>query len=231
MSEAEYSLESYPTLGQLFARKLKLGKRPIHSGVIHPCDAKLTQGGPIQNEQLIQAKGKYYTLQKFLANQDYWSEFKDGHYLTYYLCPTDYHRVHSPVSGKIVSCTHVPGRLWPVNEWSVQNISELFSVNERTLTLIETERGKLLIVMVGATNVGKISMSFDDDILTNQSHFSREKTNQYTPSVAVEKGAELGVFHMGSTVVVLATPGFFERLPAGYSENTRMGESLKFKEI
>ena len=232
MEEAEYSMDSYATLGQLFTRKLKAGKRPINKGFVHPCDAKLTQGGVILKGQLIQAKGKSYSLQKFLADQNYWQEFEGGHYLTYYLCPTDYHRVHSPVSGKILSCTHVPGRLWPVNPWSVENITQLFAINERTLTLIETDRGKVMLVMVGATNVGKMSMSFDNEIVTNMSHFRRLESKTYQPPISIEKGAELGIFNMGSTVIVLTTPDYFEGLwPEGFSNTTRMGESLSLKEM
>ncbi|MCB0357387.1 MAG: phosphatidylserine decarboxylase, partial [Bdellovibrionales bacterium] len=183
MGEAEHPLDSYASLGQLFTRKLKPGKRPIAEGFVHPCDGKLTQGGIILKGQLVQAKGKNYSIHKFLAEQQGWQDFEGGHYLTYYLCPTDYHRVHFPCSGEVLSCTHVPGRLWPVNPWSVENISQLFSVNERTLTLVETEKGKVMIVMVGATNVGKISMSFDQDIVTNHSHFRQLKTKKYSPPI------------------------------------------------
>ncbi len=225
MSEAEHPIESYETLAQLFARRLKKGKRPIQRGIVHPCDAKLTQSGIITDGKLIQAKGIDYGLKEFLASQSFWAEFQGGSYLTYYLCPTDYHRVHSPISGEIKSCTHVPGRLWPVNPWSVENISQLFAINERTITLIENDKGKIALVMVGATNVGKISMCFDQDIVTNQSHFRKLKSRVYAPSIPIEKGSELGVFNMGSTVVLLFTPGFLAESPR-VDIVTKVGQSL-----
>lgn len=232
MSEATYALESYETIGQLFVRQLKTGKRPIGKGFVHPCDALLTQGGAILHDQLIQAKGKSYSLKKLLADHPQWEKFSGGHYLTYYLCPTDYHRVHSPVTGKIISCTHVPGRLWPVNPWSVENITDLFAVNERTITLIESTEGCIAYIMVGATNVGKMTMSFDSEIVTNQSHFSKLRTKKYQPALPIDKGAELGVFNMGSTVIVLTTPKYFKGLwPSGYQQKVKMGESLKLKEL
>jgi phosphatidylserine decarboxylase len=226
MKEAEKTIEEYTTLAKLFSRKLKPGLRPVGEGFVHPCDGKLTMGSRIENGQLIQAKGKYFNLKSLLAGQEYWSEFEGGHFLTYYLCPTDYHRVHFPEAGKIISCTHVPGVLWPVNKWSVNHISDLFSVNERTLTYMETDKGKLVLIMVGATNVGKITMSFDKNIVTNQSHFRKLQTHNYNPKITVKKGDEVGVFNMGSTVVLLTTPGFFENKPSHYEISTRMGESL-----
>ena len=165
-----------------------------------------------------------------MADIEGWEAFQGGQYLTYYLCPRDYHRVHSPVSGKILSCTHVPGKLWPVNPWSVENITQLFAINERTLTLIETDRGLVMVVMVGATNVGKMTMSFDREIVTNASHFRSLNTKEYHPTIDVEKGQELGIFNMGSTVIVLTTPSFFaNQQPEIVKDHVKYGESLKFK--
>src|SRR5690606_21741857 len=131
-----------------------------------------------------------------------------GGYLTYYLCPTDYHRVHSPVSGQLLHALHVPGTLWPVNAMSVQQTEELFLVNERLVMELKTPQGPVFVVMVGATNVGQMSASFDPKIVTNRRVLAGRK--DYDPPISIKVGEELGIFHMGSTVVVLYPPGFLK---------------------
>jgi phosphatidylserine decarboxylase len=248
MNEAEFSTSEYPSLGALFTRKLKPGLRPIGNGVIHPCDALISRCGKITSGQLVQAKNIHYSLSNFLAQIEGWQNFEDGFYYAYYLCPTDYHRVHSPASGKILSCTHVPGRLWPVNPWSVENISQLFAINERTITIIETDsvgsmdlnknamnplasssqnqKNWVAVVMVGATNVGKISMSFDKSMTTNLSHFRKFKTSTYEPSLNIQKGEELGIFNMGSTVILLFSKNYSGPFPDLAGTPTKMGQTL-----
>ncbi|MNL41466.1 Phosphatidylserine decarboxylase proenzyme [compost metagenome] len=132
--------------------------------------------------------------------------------MTYYLCPTDYHRVHSPVDGEITDVRYMPGELWPVNEWSTTNVPDLFSVNERVLVEIQTDLGPVGVVFVGATNVGHIVLSFDDKIKGNQKmgpHIFQHKT--YSPEIPTHKGSELGMFRMGSTVVMLYPPMFRQK--------------------
>lgn len=204
MNEAESS--DYLSIGQLFTRKLKEGARPLDSSFyVHPADAKITNCGVIEKNILFQAKGKQYQTSDLLKDS---SRSREGwSYLTYYLCPTDYHRVHSPVSGEILECTYIPGRLWPVNPWSVNHISQLFSVNERVVIKIKTEKGIVFAAMVGATNVGRISLGFEPSIVTNTQLFKKEKLCSYNPPQPIVKGSELGVFHMGSTVIVIAEKG------------------------
>lgn len=212
MSEAELPLESYPTIGELFIRRLKPGLRPIANSAfaVHPCDGQLTQHGPVQDGQILQTKGINYSVADLLkCSASEGDIYRSGYFVTYYLCPTDYHRVHSSVSGEIDSVVHVPGRLWPVNPWSVENISQLFAINERVIFNIKTPLGPVSLVMVGATNVGEISVSFDSRVKTNIADSSLEPQRySYRPPVVVEKGAELGIFHMGSSVVVLYSQEF-----------------------
>lgn len=207
LSEAEKTF--YPSIGALFVRRLKPGLRPIsRSNYVHPTDSTLITSHPLEGNDLIQAKNKSYSLKELTrgTNQEL-SCLQGGWALTYYLSPTDYHRVHSPVDGEIRFCQYIPGRLWPVNPWSVENISQLFSVNERILIGIQTARGLLILVMVGATNVGRITLSFEPTIVTNRKHFCNSHRVDYTPTKSIKKGEELGVFNMGSTVIVLAAPG------------------------
>lgn len=204
MSEAEFAIDEYKTIEALFTRRLKPGVRPIESDLVHPCDARITEAGLANDGVLIQAKGKSYTLEELIRNDDLARIFVGGTYLTYYLCPTDYHRVHFPVTGRVVQSVHIPGTLWPVNDWSVRNVPNLFTVNERMVTLLETAHGRVGVVMVGATNVGKMTASFDPQLLTNDVRAgSSVKLRRYEPSLPVQCGDELGIFHLGSTVILL----------------------------
>jgi phosphatidylserine decarboxylase len=209
LDEAEYPLEHYRTIGELFTRKLKAGARPVGEGrVVHPADALISQAGPIEKLQLIQAKGKNYTVPELLRCGHYHLDFEGGAFLTYYLCPTDYHRVHAPVDGEIIASCHVPGQMWPVNEWSVNAIPNLFAINERVVVIIQTPRGKVALVMVAATNVGNMTMSFDTQITTKHRTPERHvREHSYNPPIAIKRGDEIGIFHMGSTVVMLYEKG------------------------
>ncbi len=218
MSEAEKSLQECRTLNELFTRRLKPGCRPIAQGaqIVHPSDSRLTQCSVVVKGTIIQAKGKCYEIAKFLGGVEIANCFEGGVSLTYYLCPTDYHRVHSPVTGEICSVTYLPGELWPVNEWSVKNISNLFSRNERVVVEIERARDRVAVVLVGATNVGQISLAFDPTVRSNQKSVEGFKT-VYKAKPKIGVGEELGTFHMGSTVIVLYEKGVipFERVRVG----------------
>jgi phosphatidylserine decarboxylase len=205
MSEAEYPIEHYQTIGELFTRRLKTDVRPLGSGdVVHPADALISQAGRIEKLQMIQAKGKLYTVQELLRSGHYHQNFEGGSYLTYYLCPTDYHRVHSPVDGEIVWSCHIPGEMWPVNEWSVNKIPNLFAINERVVVIIQTARGLVALVMVAATNVGNMTMTFDPKICSKYRPAERQVFERsYSPPISIQRGTEIGVFNMGSTVIML----------------------------
>lgn len=228
MNEAEYPLSHYRTIGELFTRRLKPGVRPIGEGVVHPADSVITQAGVIQSQKLIQAKGKDYTVPELIRSTHYSSDFEGGHYLTYYLCPTDYHRVHSPVDGEIIWSCHVPGELWPVNDWSVNSITNLFSTNERVVVLIQTPEGKAALIMVAATNVGNMTMCFDDQINTSMRRGERKaKDRSYEPGISIQRGDEIGVFNMGSTVIMLYEKGVIPSDVSPYiGHHVKMGESL-----
>lgn len=203
-SEAENPISEYQSIGDFFARKLKPGARPIAaSPVVHPADSRIAQAGMVARGQCIQAKGKNYSVIDLLQNEALAAKYNDGLYVTYYLCPTDYHRVHSPIDGVVHRTIHIPGTLWPVNDWSTHSIENLYPKNERLVVEMESRVGTVTVVFVGATNVGKITTSFDPEISTNNLHTKKVLIKDYPQAIAIEKGEELGVFHMGSTVVVL----------------------------
>lgn len=210
INEAEFPIADYLSIGDFFIRRLKVGSRPIAKyDYVHPADAMMTARGLIIGQQLIQAKGSTYPLSSFLqeSSVDRWSK---GFFITYYLCPTDYHRVHSPVDGFIKEVRYVPGNLWPVNEWSVSNISELFVKNERVIIEIQTEKGPIAVVLVGATNVGSIRLAFEPSLKSNHEHKRISRKITYLEPIRIQRGDELGLFAMGSTVIVIASSTWTE---------------------
>ncbi|MES2962305.1 MAG: archaetidylserine decarboxylase [Bdellovibrionota bacterium] len=229
LSEAELPVDQYRSIGDLFMRKLKAGVRPVGEGVVHPADAVITEGGPIENQTLIQAKGKTYTVSELLKTDEWTTTFDGGQFMTYYLCPTDYHRVHSPVDGRVVWSSHIPGELWPVNAWSVNAIHNLFAVNERVALVIDTPKGKIALIMVAATNVGNMTMTFDPSIATTKRPANRkvaEKT--YDPALEIARADEVGIFRMGSTVVMLYEKGALDvETAAMKNHHSKMGASVR----
>ena len=230
LKEAELPLNAYPSVAKLFTRRLKPGVRPLADAEpLHPADGKITEWGEVRQGQLYQVKGTKYSLAKLLHNEAWAQDLEGGLYLTYYLCPTDYHRVHFPVSGQVTSAAHISGELWPVNELSVLRVQGLFAVNERVVVEVITERGRVVVVMVGATNVGQMRMSFDGKLVTNQKDQQKSivRTKQYWPPLRVKAGDELGVFHMGSTVVVLYPRTFWgEKMNPIQGGPAKIGGSL-----
>lgn len=216
LNEAEHAIEKYPSIGAFFTRHLKAGLRPVATDalVTHPADSKLTQWGALKHGHLIQAKGKLYSGLSFLANEELYEKLHHGLFMTYYLCPTDYHRVHSPLDGEILEVIHVPGDLWPVNEWSTENIHEVFNLNERIIVVIQTQWGPVALVFVGATNVGSIHLSFDKSFVGNDPTQLEIRHHKYENPKAIKKGDELGYFAMGSTVVMIY-PEEFKNLYEG----------------
>jgi len=203
LDEIEKPIEDYKSVGEFFSRRLKKEARPVLGEVVHPCDGVLIESGKIHKELLIQAKGKSYSLNEFLPENPWAEDFKEGSFFTYYLAPHNYHRVHSPVTGEVKWSTLVPGELWPVNSWSVKNVESLYAVNERVVTGIKTERGKMILVMVGATNVGSMSFTFDPNIKTNSPRKKEVVQRTYEEGRAINTGEEFGTFHLGSTVVAI----------------------------
>lgn len=234
LDEAEKPLEEYKSIGDLFTRRLKEDARPIGSGLVHPCDSKVAEAGPIKNSKITQVKGIDYPLPALMQSDEMASRFVGGSFITYYLCPTDYHRVHAPLDLTVEWVGHIPGAFWPVNSWSVRNVDQLYTINERVAMVFRTNEGEsIALVMVAATNVGNISISFDDRIKTEARPAGRKKT-EYTygadtfdnygvkggggvgtgkrEPIHLKKGDEVGVFAMGSSVVMLLDKTLVERL-------------------
>jgi phosphatidylserine decarboxylase len=210
LEEAAAPLQGYPSLLKLFTRRLRDGVRPIAEGakiLVSPVDASTGCFGVIQQGLLLQAKGMQYELAALLGSKAAADRFEGGAYLTLYLSPRDYHRIHSPVQGEITQSLYEPGTLWPVNPPAVRRIPALFAVNERVTTWLESQHGPLAVVMIGATNVGRIRLAYAD-FATNMGRRSRQVL-QHRPALPVASGADLGTFELGSTVVlVVGDPQF-----------------------
>lgn len=209
LEEAEKPLHEYESLNAFFTRKLKPGLRPVAGTYfVHPADSVTTQFGIIENETLIQAKGLNYKLSDLIGSDEKSKKYESGVYIVYYLCPTDYHRVHAPVEGVIKEIKKLGFDLWPVNEASVSSIPNLFIENERVVVSINSQLGPVEVVFVGATNVGSI------EILKKETEF-------------VQKSEELGVFHMGSTIVMIYPKSAKIDTQALSSTAVKVGGSLK----
>lgn len=205
--EAEHALEKYPTFAQFFTRSLKPGSRPVDAGekvVVSPVDGAVSQVGYSENGHVVQAKGITYSVAQLLGNEEAARPFNGGAWTTLYLSPRDYHRIHAPLGGTVEGYSYIPGEFWPVNPASVKNKQALFCVNERLVTYLHTAAGKCAVVKVGATCVSRIRATYDD-VLTHAG--KPGKVHRYEQPLAVAKGAELGVFEMGSTVILLFEPG------------------------
>ena len=205
LEEAGKPIEEYPTLNAFFTRHLKPGKRPIAGegdakAVVSPVDGAVAQCGPIRDGKLVQAKGREYTLEGLLGDKDEAARFQRGWFMTVYLAPTDYHRMHHYADGKVTGYRYLPGYLWPVNLKSVEGVDQLFCVNERLTSYLDHAGTPSAIVKVGATIVGKIRCTHTP---TESNCGEAMKAETYAQPVPVRKGDELGLFAMGSTVVML----------------------------
>jgi phosphatidylserine decarboxylase len=207
MSEAtEPDPYRYKTFNEFFTRALRAESRPIDADpekIASPVDGMVSECGAIDEDRLLQAKGRQYTLDELLARQPWARSFAGGSFATLYLAPFNYHRIHMAVRGTLRDTVYVPGRLFSVSSTTARHVPRLFARNERVLTLFDTEFGQFALVMVGALNVGSMATVWAGDITPAA---RRAVTQVPSPAVTLDKGAELGRFNMGSTVILLFEP-------------------------
>ncbi|MEE2830597.1 MAG: archaetidylserine decarboxylase [Myxococcota bacterium] len=205
LAEAAQPLDAYPTVVSFFTRALKEGARPTDGepdSLVAPADARVYALGTVRDGRLPQAESMDYAVRDLLDGDE---RFDGGEFAVLYLAPKDYHRVHAAREGEVLSYRYRRGRLWPVFPAATRRIRDLFARNER---LIIEQRspglGEFTCVMVGAFGVGRMKAVFTD-LTTNSSARSGDHT--LNPAFAVQRGAELGRFEMGSTVILLLPPG------------------------
>jgi phosphatidylserine decarboxylase len=194
----------FATINEFFSRALKPGARPIDSGadvLVSPADGTVLEAGTIRRDMLLQVKGRPYSLKALLGEEALASRFMDGHYLTIYLSPHDYHRVHVPLTARLLGFHYIPGTLFPVNAFGVKEIANLFAVNERVISLFEQSEKMTALIMVGATMVGSIRLKYDS-LRTNQGA-GRPFQHILARPIPFEKGQEMAQFEFGSTVILL----------------------------
>ena len=202
-----HPLGEYPSLNALFTRRLlyprELPKDP--KAIISPSDSTITACGDIHDGLLLQIKGFYYRVDDLLSehiDREEREMLYHGKYLNFYLSPRDYHRYHVPMDMRVTKVIHVPGLLYPVNLKFLNRVPELFIKNERLiLECYDSNNMLFFIVLIGALNVGKMTLSFDERVETNTEN--REVKVYTYENVTLKKGDELGMFMMGSTIVML----------------------------
>ncbi|EMR11973.1 phosphatidylserine decarboxylase [Methylophaga lonarensis MPL] len=228
---ANPDLNSYPSFNAFFTRSLKSGSRPLegdNSVLASPVDGVISQLGAITNDQLIQAKGRHYRLNDLLAGDEALSQqFSEGQFATIYLSPRDYHRIHMPLSGRLLQMTYIPGKLFSVNPRTVRAVPDLFARNERLVTVFETAEGPMVLILVGAIFVGSMETVWSGQITPPYGRSIRQWHYDKDHLVQLEKGQEMGRFNMGSTVIILLpkqAKSFASKWQAGTA--VKMGQAL-----
>jgi len=196
---------NYPTFNEFFTRELKSGARPICNDnkiIVSPVDGKIEQIGQVNNNLLISAKNKNFTLEKLFADSKDAALFCNANFAVLYLAPSDYHRVHMPIHGKLRAMRYVPGRLFSVNPNVTSYIPDIFARNERIIITFDTVFGIMAMILVGAMIVGSIETAWEGTVMPNgqSSIINWDYTKR---DIVFDRGQEIGKFRLGSTVILL----------------------------
>ncbi len=231
MSEAaEPDLDAYPDFNSFFTRALRPDARPIDTSpdsLVSPADGRISQLGAISEERIFQAKGQSFTTTELLGgDQSRAAPFRNGSFATIYLSPRDYHRVHMPVAGTLREMIHIPGKLFSVNPATTAQVPRLFARNERVVCLFDTDRGPMALVLVGAMIVASVETVWAGLVARGKGgpHVAYHPPEH---PIHLDKGAEMGRFLLGSTVIMAFPEGqarWQEDIQAGNS--IRMGQRL-----
>lgn len=230
MSEAkEENYEKFPTFNDFFVRELKEDARPIDSSensLACPADGAVSQIGKIEAGSIFQAKGHSFTAEELLGGDNALAEkFSNGNFTTIYLSPKDYHRLHMPLDGKLVSMTHVPGKLFSVNPATTAHVPRLFARNERVVCVFDTEIGEVALVLVGAMIVASIETTWAGLVAPAGKQVST--VNYENPDIRIAKGEEFARFKLGSTIIMLFPEGKTEWEKKLESNSAvRMGQAI-----
>lgn len=219
---------SYPTFNAFFTRPLQPALRPIAAGdqvLVSPVDGRISQMGKIEAGRIFQAKGHEYSALELLGGDAARAApFMHGQFMTIYLSPRDYHRIHMPLTGTLIEQIYVPGRLFSVAGHTVRTVPRLFARNERVVAMFDTPFGKLAMVLVGAINVAAIETVWDGLVTPPQGWGVKR---QVFSATTLEKGAEMGRFNMGSTVILLLeNPGLLWNQALGADTALQLGQAL-----
>ncbi len=226
---ARPDLASYSCFNDFFCRALKPTARPIadaDKGVVSPADGAFSQLGKISRGRIFQAKGRDYSLLELVGGSSKVAEhFTDGNFATIYLAPKDYHRLHMPVDGTLVSMTHIPGSLFSVNPTTTDNVPRLFARNERVCCVFDTSLGPLALVLVGAMIVASIETTWAGLVTPAGKEIT---TMEYqSQPIQLKRGQEFGRFKLGSTVILLCPRNALHWLEDIHADSpVKMGELI-----
>lgn len=227
-------LESYKSFNEFFTRPLKDGARPIAEGdntLVSPADGAVSQLGKIELGRVFQAKGRDYSVAELLGGDaDRAAPFVNGDFMTVYLSPKDYHRVHMPFAGTLKETVYVPGDLFSVNPATTENVDALFARNERMVCIFETEFGPMAMVLVGAMIVAGIETVWSGQVTPLPKEAQAQQYNG--EDIVLGKGEEMGRFKLGSTVVMCFPENAIEFAEELKAESAlRMGQELAAKKV
>lgn len=227
---AQPDFDSYPHFNAFFTRALKSNVRPVEPDpdcIVSPVDGVVSQLGNIKQGRIIQAKKHSFSVKELLATEID-ADFRDGQFITIYLSPRDYHRMHAPLDCRLKSMRHIPGRLFSVADWTTREIPRLFARNERVVNHLETDLGPVAYVYVGAIFVSSIE-TVSNGVITPP-YAAKPVTLAPKGQTRYQKGEEMGRFNMGSTIVLLFPPGritFNSELKPG--DAVKLGQSIAAK--
>jgi phosphatidylserine decarboxylase len=225
---ADPGIESYATFNEFFTRPLRAGLRPLADApLVCPVDAAISQFGPIVHDQIFQAKGHSYSIRALVGGDPALAQqFDHGHFATLYLAPKDYHRIHMPCEGRLKRMIYVPGDLFSVNPLTARHVPGLFARNERVVCVFDTAYGPLVQVLVGATIVGSVATVWHGVVNPPRTPDARE-WNYERENIVLAKGAEMGRFLLGSTVIMLFPDNVITFVPDwAPSRTVRLGEAM-----
>lgn len=198
---------AFKSFNEFFTRALKPGARTVDASAqafVSPVDGTVSQFGDLVGGELIQAKGHRYSAETLLAGRSDWAaEFAGGQFITIYLAPYNYHRIHMPLKGTLREWAYVPGRLFSVNHATARALPGVFARNERVVAMFDTELGPMAMVLVGALFVGSTETVWAGEITPPHVHDPAPQIHTQTERITLEKGMEMGRFNMGSTVILL----------------------------
>jgi len=225
----EPDIRTYSTFNAFFTRALNTEARPIAAGdneIACPADGRISAIGPITDGQVLQAKGKDYSLAALLGDDQLATDFANGSFITVYLSPRDYHRLHMPIDGTLVSQTHVPGRLYSVAPHTVRTIDGIFAKNERVVAVFNTPKGRMALVLVGAINVAAIETVWHGLVTPPAGKKINHWTYENDTAVSLTRGEEMGRFNMGSTIIAVFEQPVRWRHDMNEGDAVRMGQFM-----
>ena len=207
-SEAKLkSYTDYPCFNDFFTRELSANARPIEPdplAFVSPSDGRISESGRVRESRIMQAKGKNYSVRTLLGADPASEKFYGGYFHTIYLSPRDYHRVHMPIDGVLQRVVHVPGKLFSVAPYTVRQVPDLFARNERLACIFETAQGPMAVVLVGAMLVSGIQTVWSGAVAAPRVRQIKRGVCSRR-NITLKRGRELGLFNMGSTVILLLT--------------------------